>query len=229
MSVTSEDWARWRDERLEDVLPVSVKRYLMIFHHLYEIARDEWALPITNPLDKVTLNVTPNKRDRRLQDGELEMIVSETRKRKNPIVLPVILWAIETGMRRGEILSMKWKDIDLRQRVVLIPETKNGTARKIPLTSKAVEILEGLDPTEDRVFPITMEAFKMTWRRILDKTGIQGLTFHDLRHEAVSSFFEKGLNTPEVASISGHKDWRMLAIYTNPKPANILKKLDVAA
>jgi integrase len=179
-----------------------------------------------NPLDKVTLNFVRNRRDRRLQDRELELIIRETKKRKNPIVLPVILWAIETGMRRGEILSMKWKDIDLRNRVVLIPQTKNGTPRKIPLTDRAKGILEGLDPTDDRVFPIAVENFKISWRRILDKIKIQGLTFHDLRHEAVSSLFERGLNTPEVASISGHKDWRILAIYTNPKPANILKKLN---
>jgi integrase len=66
-------------------------------------------------------------------------------------------------------------------------------------------ILEGLDPTEDRVFPVSDDAFKMAWKRILAKTDIQGLTFHDLRHEAVSSFFERGLNTPEVASISSYR------------------------
>ena len=229
-NITTGDFAVYRDERLKDVKPQTLKRQLAVIHHLFEIAKDEWLLPIReNPLDKLTLHVVPCRRSRRLMDGELDLLIRDADLRKNPYVKPVILWAVATGMRRGEILAMKWRDIDLHNRVVTIPETKNGSPRRIPLTVQAMEILEGLDPVEDRVFPITENAFKLAWRRLLIATEIQGLRFHDLRHEAISTLFERGLNTPEVASISGHKDWKMLAVYTNPKPELILRKLEASS
>jgi integrase len=228
--VTTEDFAKYRDERLQEVKPQTLKRQLAVIHNLYEIARDEWHHPLKeNPLDKLSLDAKPVRRDRRLQDGELELIIQEAKARKNPLVLPVILFAIELGMRRSEILNMQWKHVDLRNRVLLIPEIKNGKPRKIPLTNKAMEILEGVDPVTEKVFAITSNAIRLAWQRMSKRLGLDDLHFHDFRHEAISTLFERGLNTPEVASISGHKDWRMLAIYTNPKPADILKKLDVAA
>jgi len=229
VDVTTEDFAKYRDERLKEVQPQTVKRQLAVIHHLYEVARDEWKYPLKeNPLNKLTLNAPPVRRDRRLQNGELELIIEDAKGRKNPLILPIILFAIETGMRRGEILNMQWRHVDLRSHVLTIPDTKNGTPRKIPLTEKAMGVLESLDPVKEHVFPITANALKLTWDRMQARIGVQDLHFHDLRHEAISLLFEKGLNTPEVASISGHKDWRMLAVYTNPKPENILKKLAAA-
>jgi integrase len=227
--ITTEDWAKYRDERLQEVTPVTLKRQLAVIHNVYTVAKEEWKLSIKdNPLDKLALKAKPVRRDRRLQDGELERIIEDAKQRKNPLILPMILLAIETGMRRGELLAMQWKHLDLRNRTLLIPDSKNGTPRRIPLTKKAMEVLEGLDPVSDAVFEISANAVKLTWDRMMAHLGIEDLHWHDLRHEAVSTLFEKGLNTPEVASISGHKDWRMLSIYTNPKPSNILAKLDRA-
>lgn len=229
VDVTAGDFATYRDERLETVAPTTLKRELTIIQNVYKVAKDEWGMPLKHdPVKDLGFSASLVRRDRRLQEGELELIIEEAKVRKNPLVLPVILFAIELGMRRSEILRMQWKHLDLKNRVLLIPETKNGHPRKIPLTNKALDILEGIDPISERVFAISPNAIKLAWQRMAKKIGLDDLHFHDFRHEAVSTFFEKGLAIQEVATISGHRDWRSLKIYTQPKPENILKKLAAA-
>ena len=131
----------------------------------------------------------------------------------------IIELAIETGMRRGEILKIERHH--LKDRTLIIPLTKNGHSREIPLTSKAINILYD----SNLPFPMTPNALKLAWSRLKKKGTIKDLHFHDLRHEAISRFFEKGLSIPEVALISGHKDVRMLFRYTHLKAEDILRKL----
>jgi integrase len=143
--------------------------------------------------------------------------------------------AIETGMRRGELLAIQWKHVNFDSGVLHIPITKTGKPRSIPLTDRAREILterKSLPGTDARyAFPISANAFRLAWERCKRRaerdgcSGISELRFHDLRHEAVSRFFEMGLNTAEVALISGHKDMRMLFRYTHLKPEDIVAKL----
>ena len=109
-------------------------------------------------------------------------------------------------MRRGEILAIKWDDVNLPKRWLLIPFSKNGHSRRIPLSNRAVEILEAREQTDARVFPIAANALRLSWKRLIKRAGISDLHFHDLRHEAISRFFELGLTVPEVAAISGHRD-----------------------
>lgn len=115
-----------------------------------------------------------------------------------------------------------------------IPVTKTGVSRRIPLTQVAVELLRRRKPLHEegheRVFPVSVNAFQLCWERCRDRAaksnkGMATLRFHDLRHEAVSRFFEMGLNTAEVALISGHRDLRMLFRYTHLKPESIVEKL----
>ena len=181
------------------------------------------------------------RRERRLRSGELERLIKAARTCRNPYVIPIISLAVETGMRRGEIISIQWDNLDLEKRTLLIPHSKNGYARTIPLTSGALGILKGLwdiksisngsGPLSDSVsepsmFPITANAFRLAWQRVKSRAGIDDLHFHDLRHEAISRFFEMGLNAPEVALISGHRDMRMLFRYTHPLRTTVLDKLD---
>jgi integrase len=227
--VATSDFSEYRDERLQTVTAVTLQRELATIHNVYTVASDEWGIPIKeNPLDKLALKATPVERERRLREGELDLIIADAKARKNQLILPVILFAIETGMRLSEILGAEWRHLDLKTRTLRIPDAKNGTPRRIPLTRNAIEVLEGLDTDEDHVFPINSSTFKNTWLRMMDRLKIEDLHFHDLRHEGISILFEKGLNVPEVASISGHKDWKKLRIYANPRPADILKKLDGA-
>lgn len=139
------------------------------------------------------------------------------------------------GMRRGELLGTRWSDVDLKSGLLTIPRTKTGISRRIPLTPRAIVILTERNHAttakqEDRVFCIKPNAFQLAWRRCRlraskEHPAITSLRFHDLRHEAVSRFFELGLSTAEVALISGHRDMRMLFRYTHLKPESIVAKL----
>ena len=118
-------------------------------------------------------------------------------------------------MRRSEILSLRWENINHNYTLATLPDTKNGSKREVPLTATAKQVLKSLSIQGDHVFPTSDFAVRHAWDRLVKRAGIEGLRFHDLRHEAVSRFFEMGLSVPEVALISGHKDYRMLARYTH--------------
>jgi integrase len=153
------------------------------------------------------------------------MLTLSAERCRNQSVLPIILFALETGMRRSEILSLKWIGVDWERRSLLLTQTKNGRCRTIPLSTRALAVLKLVSQTDQRVFPMNGNAFRLAWERVRARAGISDLHFHDLRHEAISRFFELGLSMPEVALISGHRDPRMLFWYTHPVRETILKKL----
>ena len=224
--ITKADFAKYRDDRLKMIKASTLKRELNPLRHMFEIAKTEWNIPLKeNPLDKLKLNAPDNKRQRRLQAGEYDRLIKAARTRQNPWIEKLIIFAIETAMRRGEIFALRWGDVNLERRCVTILESKNGHSRTIPLTPKAHDLLQGLEREDDRVFPVTKNALKMAWGRMMTLAGIEDLRFHDLRHEAVSRFFEMGLTVPEVASISGHKDMKMLMRYAHANEAVVLEKL----
>jgi integrase len=115
---------------------------------------------------------------------------------------------------------MKWEHIGIDNQRVLLPLTKNGSSRWVPLTKKAMDILDQAPRTVEHVFPITDVALRQSWERLRNRANLIDFTFHDLRHEAISRMFEKGLNVPEVASISGHKTASQLFRYVQ---VNIIK------
>src|SRR5258708_28829836 len=164
-------------------------------------------------------------RERRATVEELSKLAAACGHTRTPWVRTMIQMAIETGMRRSELLSITWANVDLVSRTVHLPITKNGHPRTIPLSSVALETLRHVPRTSDTVFPVTGNAVRLAWERLKRRAGVTGLRFHDLRHEAVSRFFEKGLTVPEFASISGHRDPRMLMRYTHPRAAAIAEKL----
>ncbi len=225
--LTATHFAAYRDERLKEIKPTSLKRQLGPLHNLFRIARDEWGLPIReNPLDKLQLKAPDQRRERRLRAGELERLMRAARSCRNKLVAPVILLAIETGMRRGEILAIKNSQIDFERQTVKIIETKNGHTRTIPITDRAVAILRNhTGKADERPFPVSANAFRLAWERLRIRAAITDLRFHDLRHEAISRFFELGLTVPEVAAISGHRDARMLFRYAHASSDQILVKL----
>ena len=177
----------------------------------------------------VTLSKKPplpkkNKsRARRLTTEEKVAILDTDQKLQNPYIAPAIEFAIETAMRRSEILAIKWIDVCLETRIAKLQDTKNGESGTVPLTARARCILEALDKNLDYVFPISATCLHQAFKRVIRKTGIQDLRFHDLRHEAVSRFFEIGMSVPEVALISGHKDMTQLFRYTHLNPNRFSK------
>ena len=217
-------------ERLRRVKPGTMNRELDILRHAFTIARRSWDVPLVqNAFADVVRPKGSAPRERRLYSGEQERILSACVRCRNPYIRFLVQIALETGMRRGEILNMRWHDVSVEKRTLHIPVTKNGHARTIPLSGVALALLRDLrdycGPSSERVLPITENTAKMAWKRLVKRARLENLRFHDLRHEAISRFFEKGLNVPEVALISGHRDPRMLFRYTHPRAEDVAAKL----
>ena len=226
-TVSASDIAAYRDERLRFVQPASVQRELSVLSHIFTMAIKEWGYELpSNPVLRIRKPPPSKPRTRRLQEGEEQRLFDALAKHGNVWVVPIVRLAIETAMRRGELLSLRWEHVHLDQRFVHLPDTKNGDSRDVPLSQEAVATLTKLPrDISGSVFPIHFEGLKTLWRRASDKAGIEDLHFHDLRHEATSRFFEKGLNVMEVAAITGHKDLRMLQRYTHLRAEDLARKL----
>jgi len=214
--VTPAEIATFRDRRLKDGNRTT-EYDLVLLRHAWNIAVNEWdwKLP-TNPVQKVRFPKPSPHRERRLRQGEYELLKTNCKERVW-YLWPVIELAIETGMRRGELLSLEWKNIYLDSNRLVLNTTKNGKARIVPLTAIAKAVLKQINQDDDKVFPVTDVAVRQAWERLRASCEITDLTFHDLRHEAISRLFEKGLNVPEVASISGHKTPSQLFRYVQVK------------
>jgi len=227
-TLTSTVIAKYRDERLKTVSAASLKRELVILSSVLNTAIKEWGFNIDNPVSKVSIPKFNNARDRRLEVGEEEKLLTATGQLKRIIIL-----ALETGMRRGEILNIKRSHIDLAHQTLLIPITKTDTPRKIPLSSRALEALreqlrgfQNVIPIEETtLFSYTARGLSGAFLRLCKKYELENLHFHDLRHEATSRLFEKGLNPVEVATITGHKDTRMLMRYTHLRAEDLVRRL----
>ena len=215
----TKDFVEYKNERIKDG-KIACRYDLTLLHHLYNVAIKQWGYLISsNPISNVPKPKPNPSRERRLSDNELKYILNE--KFKNPHMQNIINLAIETGMRRGEILSIKPENFI--ENLIYLPDSKNGHPRKIPLTSKAKAILK----LSTLPFPISCNAVRLNWNRMLKRSGITNLHFHDLRHEAISRFFEKGLSIPEVSLISGHKDVRQLMRYTHLKVETLINKIEL--
>ena len=235
-NVTVTDFAGYRDRRLKTISSATLKRQLNPICHMFNVARTEWGIPIKEkPVEGLKLKARDNRRERRLRDGEQEKLLEAARTRQSPYIVWIVIFAIETAMRRGEILGLHWDQVDLKRRSVTILESKNGYSRTIPLTPTAVALLHDIwrevspsvsNKKTTKVFPITANALRMAWERMLKPTEIEDLHFHDLKHEAISRFFERGLTVPEVASISGHRDLKMLMRYAHADTTRLAKKLE---
>jgi integrase len=218
------DFAAYRDIRLKQIKPTSLKRSLAPIRHLFEVARTEWGLPIfQNPVSALNFRAIDTKRERRLRSGELEQLLEEAAKCRNPHIDPIIRFAVATGMRRSEILNIEAKHFNLERSELVIPSSKTGMARTIPLTKDAFDILSRLS-FEGKIFPLSANAFRLSLERVRKRAGLFDLHFHDLRHEALSRYFEIGLTAPEICLISGHQNLRTLARYSHAAVTEIRKK-----
>ena len=226
-SIQGKDLAAWRDTELErGSAPGTIRRRLALLAHVFVIARREWGMSsLTNPAGNVRLPPPGQPRDRRLVADELPRLLAAAQVYGGEIG-PIITWAIETAMRRGEIAAMRREHLDRRARVLRIPETKTGTPRRVPLSTAALAVLDGLPRRLDgRVWGMRPDSISQAFERVCKAAGIEGLTFHDLRHEATSRLFEKSLGLMEVASITGHKTMQMLKRYTHLRAEDLVGRL----
>jgi len=261
-SIRSADIAQLRDDWLKTLKPATVLRRLALLSHVFSVSRKEWGMEsLSNP---VALIRKPQPNDSRLrrvisQDAESSDHFSERRSQSDELtriiaascskLLPLVVTvAIETAMRRGEIVDLKWEHIDLKKRFVHLPNTKNGSARDVPLSSVAAEALAAAkklmqeDDAVEFVFNIRKDAVTRAFERAVararkeyldectllkkkaEESYLTNLRFHDLRHEAISRLAEI-FPLHELTKISGHQDPRMLMRYYHPSIESLAKRL----
>lgn len=224
-TLKTSNFAEWRDTRIKaKAASNTIRLELAVISNLFNVAKTEWGFEsLSNPTESMRTPKLPAGRARRVSDKEIELLLKNTDSYELPFIIKI---ALESGMRRSEIASLEWRNIDLAKRTALLPVTKNGEARTIPLTSSCVAVLKSIPRNiNGRVFNMTENAISRAFMRSRDRAGIDALHFHDLRHEAVTRFFEKGLNMMEVSAISGHKTMQMLKRYTHLKAEDLAKKL----
>ncbi len=217
-----------RDFEARRLAPNTIRIHLALLSHLFNTARTAWGMEsLTNPVDLVKGQrpKLPGGRTRRLVGDEQVRLLAAAQVYGGEIG-PIITWAIETAMRRGEIAAMRWEHLDRQARVLLIPETKTGTPRRVPLSTAALGVLDQIARRIDgRMWGMRPDSISQAFERVCKAAGIEGLTFHDLRHEATSRLFEKGLNPMQVAAITGHKTLQMLKRYTHLRAEDLVEML----
>jgi len=220
-------FADWRDRRLKEVAPASVIREMQLISSVLNLARREWGLIGENPLRDVAKPKKPPPRDRLPTEAEIEAMrfsAGEDLTKATARAFHAFLFALETAMRAGEIAGLTWDRVDLDRRVARLTHTKNGRPRDVPLSSEAIRLLQALPP-DDPVFGLTPRQLDVLFRKVRDRAGVAGLTFHDSRHAAITRL-SKRLDVLALARMVGHSDLRMLQVYYNESAEDLAKRLD---
>jgi integrase len=239
-ALTGKVMAEYRDTRLRQVTGSTVNRELTLIGHVLTIARKEWGIPLeVNPVSMIRRPKENRARTRRLSSSEEKRLLAELVPSardgngrfepggcRNEWVLPAVILAIESAMRRSEILALRWSDVFLDERFVRLHDSKNGEARDVPLSTRAAATLAALPRHPDgRVLPITGEALKRAFTRACERASLENLHFHDLRHEATSRLSTRLDNILELSAVTGHKTVQMLKRYYHPRASDLAKKL----
>ena len=231
--ITGEVVAKYRDHRLTEVSNNTVRLELAFLSVVFEQSRKEWGLAVSNPVRQIRMPKPGKPRTRRLEAGEEEALLTACAASGAHYLHSFVVLAIETGMRFGELAGVLWKYVDLEKRTIYLPDTKNGQARTVPLTTRAVTAIQILPRSiSGRLFTSKPGSIRSAFLIVVEKAKacspegmLKNLRFHDLRHEAVTRLFEKGLNPIGVGMVSGHKTLSMLQRYTHLRSEELVAKL----
>jgi len=222
------DVAAWRDDRLREVSSASVRRELALMASVFTQCCREWNWMRENPVSHIKRPPDARPRDRRISDDEIEKLLKQLGyevggrvSMKKHLVGAFFLLAIETGMRLGEMCRLRREHVFLDEYHVRLVDTKNGTSRNVPLSTKAVSIFKDITASLVRV---TSEVASATFQKACRTAGISDLHFHDTRHEAITRLAKK-LDVMDLARMIGHRDLKSLMIYYNATPAEIAAAL----
>ena len=226
--ITSEVVSKYRDGRLRGVSNNTVRLELAFISVVFEQCAKEWGYKVNNPVKQIRIPKPGKPRQRRLGPSEEEALLAACAASSATYLHSLVVLAIETGMRFGELVSSTWDNVDLKARTIHLPNTKNGHPRTVPLSTRALEAIRTVPSGyEERVFTGKPGSIRAAFGAALKRSGVgSDLRFHDLRHEAVTRLFEKGLNPIEVGMISGHRSMGMLQRYTHLEPKALLVKLN---
>ena len=221
----------WRDQRIsvDGVSGSTVNREIKLLSHIFTTAKREWRWMSESPTKDVRRPKEAAHRDRLISDDEIERICNALgfdggkAKTKSACAAVAFMFALETAMRAGEICGLTREDV--KGRVATLQATKNGSRREVPLSTKALELIELLPEDGTTLFNVSGASLDVLFRKARDRCEIENLTFHDTRHEAITRLAKK-LNVLELARTVGHKDLKMLQIYYNETAENLADKLD---
>ena len=228
--LTTADVAAYRDERLRKVKASSLHRQFCIIKHAAKIAEEEWGWDAcSHTFNAIKIRRTPPSGVRRLSEGDTQSLIQAAGSCRNRLMQPLIILALETGMRRGELLSLEWDGVDFNHHQISLQKTKSGYPRQIPMTHTSEGVLRGLwkasEGQDGLVFSLSPNAVRLAFERIRQGCGLADVRFHDLRHEAISRWFERGLTIPEVAAISGHRSLSQLMRYSHADTKALANKI----
>lgn len=232
-SLDQSDMIYFRNERLKHVQGASVSREMQLLGGVFRYAIRELRIIKASPLSDVTKPKDNPHRERRIIDQEIQLILDSyaydctfTPINKGQQTAWAFMFALETAMRMSEITGLTWDNV--LDDHVLLPDTKNGTARRVPLSTRAVQLLElmrGIDA--NKVMTVESASFSSSFNRRIKALGIKDLRFHDTRHEACTRLARK-LPVHDLAKVSGHKDLSMLMRYYNPTATELANRINQA-
>lgn len=239
--ITCENVERFRNERLTGKLSEkgrntkaepakrTVEAELALLHRILNLAVEAGHLG-RNPAARVRVPKFDNRRDRVIDPEEYERLLTAVNDAKGAHLVPMMVLAYETGMREGEILALRWEDVDFRRHLARLRRTKNGEARSVPLTEEAERVLR--PPVwwrrdADYVFPSKdgrgyLGRVSHVFARVAKRAKVQGARFHDFRHTFCTRMVERGVDLITLQAITGHKTLDMLQRYSHPSEARKL-------
>jgi integrase len=220
--ITPQMIEEYKSERLKKIKPATVNRELSCLKHLYTKAI-EWSYVKNNPVSKVKKLKEPPGRIRYLEPKEINVLLANCA----PHIKSIAICALNTGMRRGEILSLKWSNVDLRNKTIVLKETKNNELRIIPINDHLYETLKSLPQyfKRDYVFFNNKDGDRLksirSFEKAVARAGIEDFTFHDLRHTFASHLVMSGADIRTVQQLLGHKDIKMTMRYSHLSPSHL--------
>lgn len=234
--ITADSLIEWATRRAKEVSGATIAVDLAYLGVVLRTAKELWRLPVDDTIARTArgslkylgVSAKSKHRERRPTQKEIDDIcLFFTVKRRQKVPMEdLILFAIETAMRLGEILNLRWEDINHDDMTIIIrdrkhPTEKKGNDQEVPLLGDAYKIIARQEKTDERIFPVAEGTPSSLFPRACAALGIEDLRFHDLRHEGVSRFFEQKYSIEQVALLSGHRDWKMLARYTQVRAKDL--------
>ncbi len=220
--------AEYRSMRLKTVKPATVYQELALLRRMFNVAIKEWEWCKDNPVSRLSFSVgNRNARDRWLTIEEEKLLLE---KATNPDWLRSLLMvALHTGMRRGEILDLRWQNVDLLNRLIRIVKSKNGEKRSIPMSNTLVNLFKSMTVRDisGRVFPISGSSLRHAFDKTAEKAKLEDFRFHDLRHTFATRLVQNGVDLYKVKELLGHKTITMTMRYAHHYPESLRSSVEV--
>lgn len=219
--------------RLEQAAPATINKELQLVRHAFNLAMREWEWCRENPMHRVSMEPVRNEVDRWLTPNEEERLMAAS----SPWLREVIVFALNTGMRQGEILNLQWQDVDFTRSTLVVMKSKNGTRRTIPLNAKVYELLASKQgatgASQGRVFttplgnPLKVRFLVREFCDARNRAGIPDFRFHDLRHTFATRLVQRGIDLYKVQRLLGHKTSHMTQRYAHHSPESLREGVNV--